>query len=108
VLADRAEEARERDELPDADGLLRPHDGGEGEVVGPGRGAGGGEREEVAAGGTGRHVATAGHRGTAGAESGQKMALPGRGGKGMIPRGGGCGGGRQAGGRGWPGGPRVP
>src|SRR5213596_3659176 len=62
VLADRAEEARERDELPDADGLLRPHDGGEREVVGPGRGAGGGEREEVAAGETGRHVATSGHR----------------------------------------------
>src|SRR5436309_3193952 len=62
VLADRAEEARERDELPDADGLLRAHDGGEGEWVGPGRGAGRGEGEEVASGETRRDVATLGHR----------------------------------------------
>src|SRR2546422_3671334 len=76
VLADRAEEARERDELPDADGLLRPHDGGEGEVVGPGRGAGGGEREEVAAGGAGRHRAAAGPRGPPWGERGGKKGPP--------------------------------
>src|SRR3989442_141154 len=78
VLADRAEEARERDELPDADGLLRPHDGGEREVVGPGRGAGGGEGEGVAAGGTGRNRPRAGHWGPPWARVGRKKAPPAR------------------------------
>src|SRR3989449_5781869 len=62
VLADGAEEARERDELPDADGLLRSHDGGKRELVGPGRRGNGGEaREELAAGEASRDVAMLGH-----------------------------------------------